>query len=68
MHRYCLAPYGWGWGIRLAQVMLSGCVPVVIQPHVFQPFEDVLDYDAFSVRLPRCVQPGMPELSAACDT
>jgi hypothetical protein len=33
--------------------MLSGCVPVVIQPHVFQPFEDVLDYGAFSVRLPR---------------
>jgi hypothetical protein len=51
--RYCLAPYGWGWGMRLSQVILSGCVPVIIQPHVFQPFEDVLDYDAFSVRLPK---------------
>jgi hypothetical protein len=52
--RFCLAPYGWGWGIRLTQTLLLGCVPVIIQPHVFQPFEDVLDYDAFSVRLPRC--------------
>ncbi len=52
--RYCLAPYGWGWGIRLSQIILSGCVPVIIQPHVFQPFEDVLNYNAFSVRLPRC--------------
>jgi hypothetical protein len=34
-------------------MLLVGCVPVIIQPHVFQPFEDVLDYDAFSVRLPK---------------
>ncbi len=51
--RYCLAPYGWGWGIRLSQIILSGCVPVIIQPHVFQPFEDLLDYSQFAIRLPR---------------
>jgi hypothetical protein len=51
--RFCLAPYGWGWGVRLSQIILAGCVPVIIQPHVFQPFEDLLDYSQFSVRLPR---------------
>jgi hypothetical protein len=55
LYRYCLSPYGFGWGIRTAQAVVAGCVPLVIQPHVFQPFEDVLDYDAFSVRLPRWV-------------
>jgi hypothetical protein len=29
--KFCLAPYGHGWGIRLGQVMLAGCVPVIIQ-------------------------------------
>jgi hypothetical protein len=67
VHRYCLAPYGWGWGIRLTQMVLLGCVPVVIQPHVFQPFEDVLDYDAFSVRLPRWVKAGCA-VHCAADT
>jgi hypothetical protein len=30
-HKYCLAPAGHGWGIRLSQYMLNGCVPVIIQ-------------------------------------
>jgi hypothetical protein len=29
--KFCLAPYGHGWGIRLSQVMAMGCVPVVVQ-------------------------------------
>jgi hypothetical protein len=29
--KYCLAPSGHGWGIRLSQYMLQGCVPVIIQ-------------------------------------
>jgi hypothetical protein len=55
--RFCLAPYGWGWGIRLSQIILAGCVPVIIQPHIYQPLEDVLNYNDFSLRLPRCVAP-----------
>jgi hypothetical protein len=30
-HRYCMAPTGHGWGIRLAQYMVYGCVPLIIQ-------------------------------------
>jgi hypothetical protein len=29
--KFCLAPYGFGWGIRLSIVMAAGCVPVIIQ-------------------------------------
>lgn len=29
--RFCLAPSGYGWGIRLNNYMLAGCVPVIIQ-------------------------------------
>ncbi len=31
--------------------MANGCVPVVIQDHVYQPYESVLPYQEFSIRL-----------------
>jgi hypothetical protein len=34
--RFCLAPYGAGWGIRLSLSMAYGCVPVIIQDAVYQ--------------------------------
>ena len=40
---------GWGW--RLSLAMLTQCVPVIIQPNVTQPFEELLPYDDFSLRL-----------------
>ena len=33
---FCLAPSGGGWGIRIVNAMLNGCIPVIIQaasPH-----------------------------------
>lgn len=32
---FCLAPSGFGWGIRLAEAMHSGCVPVIVQDHIY---------------------------------
>ena len=29
--KFCLAPYGYGWGIRLMKLIVAGCVPVIIQ-------------------------------------
>lgn len=29
--KFCMAPSGHGWGIRLSQYMAQGCVPVIIQ-------------------------------------
>ncbi|KAG2488196.1 hypothetical protein HYH03_013190 [Edaphochlamys debaryana] len=51
--KFCLAPSGHGWGIRLAQAMVTGCVPVIVQDHVYQALWDVLPYEEFSIRIPR---------------
>lgn len=48
---FCLAPNGNGWGYRLSETIAAGCVPLIVQPLVHQPFEDVLPYFRFSARL-----------------
>lgn len=58
--RFCLAPYGHGWSMRLSHALMHGCVPVVLQDRVRQPWEDLLHYPDFSIRvgkreLPRLV-------------
>ncbi|KAL4434417.1 hypothetical protein ABPG75_000858 [Micractinium tetrahymenae] len=49
--KFCFCTYGRGWGIRVVQAMLAGCVPVIVQDHVAQPFEYELPWEAFSLRL-----------------
>ena len=54
--RFCLAPSGWGWGWCLSLAVATQCVPVIIQPNVSQPFEDLLEgtpyaYERWAVRL-----------------
>ena len=51
--KFCLAPTGHGWGTRLGLAMVNGCVPVIIQDGVHQVYDDLLPYDAFSVRIPQ---------------
>jgi hypothetical protein len=34
-------------------MIMQGCVPAIIQDHVYQPFEDLLPYDDFTLRLPK---------------
>jgi hypothetical protein len=105
--KFCLAPYGHGWGIRLMKVIVAGCVPVIIQvgvvwpllgmaracclkpaaqhqlcrchptplkptglptlpanlqDHVYQPYEDIIPYADFSIRLPNSDLPRIREL------
>eukprot|EP00897_Mesotaenium_endlicherianum_P001025 jgi/Mesen1/10923/ME000095S10258 len=49
---FCLAPAGFGWGMRTTQALQMGCIPVIIQPNVTQPFEgELLDWSKFSVKL-----------------
>ena len=38
---FCLAPSGFGYGVRVTYTMLTGCIPVIIQDGVRQPFDDV---------------------------
>ena len=39
--RFCLAPAGDGWGIRMGKAAALNCLPLIAQPFVTQPFEDV---------------------------
>ncbi|KAL4421569.1 hypothetical protein ABPG75_010860 [Micractinium tetrahymenae] len=49
--KFCLSAYGHGWGIRMVQIMLNGCVPLIVQEYVLQSHEEVLPYETFSIRL-----------------
>ncbi len=60
--KFCLAPYGHGWGIRLVSSMVTGCVPVIIQEHVYQPYEEILPYEEFSIRLNNDDIPMLPSI------
>eukprot|EP00201_Polytomella_parva_P023099 CAMPEP_0175038990 /NCGR_PEP_ID=MMETSP0052_2-20121109/248_1 /TAXON_ID=51329 ORGANISM="Polytomella parva, Strain SAG 63-3" /NCGR_SAMPLE_ID=MMETSP0052_2 /ASSEMBLY_ACC=CAM_ASM_000194 /LENGTH=583 /DNA_ID=CAMNT_0016300619 /DNA_START=276 /DNA_END=2023 /DNA_ORIENTATION=+ len=48
---FCLIPYGSGWGIRFAESILLGCIPVLIQDHVWQGFADFIPIHTFAVML-----------------
>uniref|UniRef100_A0A7S2BTF8 Exostosin GT47 domain-containing protein n=1 Tax=Haptolina brevifila TaxID=156173 RepID=A0A7S2BTF8_9EUKA len=48
--KFCLSASGMGWGIRTAMLLLLGCTPLIIQPYVVQPLEEVLPYPSFTLR------------------
>merc|ERR1712032_1416936 len=49
--KFCLAPAGDGWGIRMGKSAVLNCLPLIAQPYVMQAFEDVLPYENFSRRI-----------------
>ncbi|CAK9877018.1 unnamed protein product [Sphagnum jensenii] len=49
--RFCGVFPGDGWSGRLEDSVLHGCIPVIIQDGIHLPFENVLHYDSFSVRI-----------------
>lgn len=49
---FCGVFPGDGWSGRMEDSILQGCIPVVIQDGIFLPYENVLNYDSFAVRLP----------------
>ncbi|CAI7847398.1 unnamed protein product [Closterium sp. NIES-54] len=60
---FCLAPSGWGWGMRTTQALMLGCIPVIIQPHVVQPFEgDGTDWSRLAVILSKADIPHLPRI------
>lgn len=42
---------GDGWSLRIEDAVLHGCIPVLFHDGVHGPFESILEYDAFSIRL-----------------
>lgn len=54
-----------GWGIRIVSITTAGCVPVTIQDHVAQPYQDFLNYDDFGLVLRNADVPRLPEILRA---
>ncbi|KAK3254589.1 hypothetical protein CYMTET_36194 [Cymbomonas tetramitiformis] len=62
--KFCLAPSGLGFGDRLPLVIAFGCIPVIIQDNITQPFETELPYHLFSIRV---AETDIPQLPAILD-
>ncbi|XP_043711978.1 uncharacterized protein LOC122660809 [Telopea speciosissima] len=48
---FCGVLPGDGWSGRMEDSILHGCIPVVIQDGIYLPYENVLNYDSFAVRI-----------------
>ncbi|KAI3652255.1 hypothetical protein MP228_003558 [Amoeboaphelidium protococcarum] len=50
--RFCLYPPGWTtWSGRLAHIIYTSCVPLIINDGAVMPYEEILDWRQFSVKL-----------------
>ena len=38
--------------MQLVDLMSAGCIPVIVVDHLVLPFEDLLDWENFSIRVP----------------
>ena len=51
--QFCVVPPGGdGWSSRADDAVRHGCIPVIIMDNVHMPFESVIDYAAFALRVP----------------
>ncbi|KAJ0973617.1 hypothetical protein J5N97_015582 [Dioscorea zingiberensis] len=48
---FCGVLPGDGWSGRMEDSILQGCIPVIIQDGIFLPYENVLNYKSFTVRI-----------------
>ncbi|AQL09329.1 exostosin family protein [Zea mays] len=56
---FCGVLPGDGWSGRMEDSMLQGCIPVIIQDGIFLPYENVLNYNSFAVRIQEDDIPGL---------
>lgn len=51
--KFALIVEGYGYNsMRLVDLMSAGCIPVIVVDHYVLPFEDILDWENFSIRVP----------------
>ncbi|XP_019702482.1 uncharacterized protein [Elaeis guineensis] len=48
---FCGVLPGDGWSGRMEDSIQQGCIPVIIQDGIFLPYENVLNYKSFAVRI-----------------
>ncbi|XP_031488186.1 uncharacterized protein LOC116256114 isoform X1 [Nymphaea colorata] len=62
---FCGVFPGDGWSGRMEDSILHGCIPVVIQDGIFLPYENVLNYESFAVRIPEDEIPNLIKILQA---
>ena len=51
--QFALVTEGYGLNeLKLVDALSAGCIPVIVYDHYVLPFEDILDWESFSVRVP----------------
>lgn len=49
---FCLAPLGFAsWSGRMFDSIMMGCIPVIISDGLVAPYEDLLDYRTFAIKV-----------------
>ena len=59
---FCLGLPGAGFGTRAVLAVIRGCIPVLVGDNIAQPFENLLDWTSFSIRVPEALLDGVYEL------
>ena len=62
---FCGAFPGDGWSGGITSAVFAGCLPLIIMDGVHLPFENVLDYSAFSLRVDEADIPRLPAILRA---
>ena len=61
---FCGVFPGNGWG-HIETPILLGCIPVVVQDAILTPWENVLDFSSYAIRIPRSDLGRIPEILRA---
>jgi hypothetical protein len=64
--QFCIVPPGGdGWSSRVDDAVRHGCIPVIVMDNVHLPFESVLRYEAFALRVPEADVPKLDQILRA---
>jgi hypothetical protein len=62
---FCGAFPGDGWSGGISSAIFAGCIPVIIMDGIHLPFENILNYSAFAIRIPEARIPQLPAILRA---